>query len=210
MNSGELKKELVSHNVVVGLDIDLLLSAESQWSEEKSRNIAQLLTDHSPLPDEASERIALFAEYGLTDFHWDWTKKAFTCASEEYIWMFLVTPTRRVQAIAIFYHPKASRLDGCNIFYVDYIATAYWNRGRDKTRREFSGAALKLIRHGILHLGTKDGYRTGFCLHSLPTAVTYYEKLGMTKFEEDPDKENLVYFEASKEVAASIVEAEVI
>jgi hypothetical protein len=39
-------------------------------------------------------------------------------------------------------------------------------------------------------------------LHALPQAETFYERLGMTKFEPELEHEGLAYFEISSEVAA--------
>lgn len=192
------------HKVIIGFDADLVLAAHEQWTTEKARIIAELRRENNPLPTDQSELLSLFVRYGLTDFNWDWTQKAAFCRGDEYIWMYFVTEGGRVQAIAILYHPKSSRIDGRNIFYIDYIATAYWNRGRDKSRREVFGAARTLISAAIDHVRESFGYRHGFCLHSLPTAITYYEGLGMKRFGADPDKENLVYFEAPESVASSL------
>lgn len=192
------------HKVIIGFDADLVLAAHEQWTTEKARIIAELRKENNPLPTGRDDLVSLFVQYGLTDFNWDWTQKAAYCRGDEYIWMYFVTENERVQAIAILYHPKSSRLDGRSIFYIDYIATAYWNRRRDKSRREVFGAARTLISTAIDHIRESFGYRYGFCLHSLPTAVTYYEGLGMQRFDADPEKENLVYFEASESVASSL------
>lgn len=200
--------ETISSNYQIkcGIDYELLLKASRQWNEEKAWAIDCLMKNNAPLPQDEAAIMLLFSQYGLTDFHWDWTQKAIACSGEDYLWMFLVTPDDRVQAITVIYHPKCSVMDGCNIFYIDYIATAYWNRSNDRKRHEFPGAARKLIASAIRHIASTYGYRPGFGLHSLPTATSYYEKLGMIRFDKDPLKENLFYYEAAENTAMSLLE----
>lgn len=95
-------------------------------------------------------------------------------------------------------------MDGSYIFYIDYIAAAYWNRDRPGYKKRFSGIGSRLISFVIDYAKDKLGYRYGFCLHSLPSAESYYRSLGMTEFDFDEAKEGLRYYEACHETAARI------
>ena len=193
-----------TYEIVIGFSPRLVLQASKQWNDAKSAILANLLSQEMP-NDEAGLRV-LFEGAGLSDWHWDWTWKSLTCRGDDFIWLYLVTEHERVQAIAIIYHPKMSRLDDEPIFYIDYVATAYWNRNPKSGTVEFKGAARRLIAEATLHANKSIGYRAGFSLHSLPTAESYYEKLGLTKFEKDPSKEDLVYFEADESAATALLQ----
>jgi len=195
----------IDYEVVVGLDVALTLAVSEQWSETRNNLFTEMLKANPNLFNDPKDIANTLTEYGLTDFHWNWLAKATQFNTDEYIWLYLTTGNGRVQAVALIYHPKESRVDQENIFYVDYIATAYWNRPYPGSPgREFSGAARILIASAISHCQTTFGYRAGFSLHSLPTAESYYQSLGMIAFEKDPLKENLRYFEADSATSLKI------
>lgn len=55
-------------------------------------------------------------------------------------------------------------------FYIDYVASAYWNRDRPNYVKQFGSVSRILIAHASHFAINTLGYRPGFCLHSLPTA----------------------------------------
>ena len=80
------------------------------------------------------------------------------------------------------------------LIYVDYLATAPWNRPSIQKPIEYRAVGTVLLefakyRSEELNYGGLVG------LHALPRAVPFYEKLGMSNCGTDPEKENLVYFE---------------
>jgi hypothetical protein len=207
LENGKLRcvetKAAVPFQIAVGLDTALTLKLESEWAAEKAIAIQQLLHDH---PEEAKDQQALtkrLFEYGLTDFHWSWTNKALRTATDEYQWFYLEAEGK-VQGVCVIFYPKQSRIDSEQIFYIDYIASAYWNRKRPGRNKRFSNVGLLLIANTIEYATTALGLRPGFCLHSLPTAESYYTKLGMTPYDLDSEKENLRYFEAPAPCALGI------
>lgn len=183
-----------------GLNPALVLQLQEQWEAEKTKILRQILKD---VP-KAAEDEELFYEqihvYGLADLGWRWLDKAMALNTDEYHWFFLKAD-EKIQAACIIYHPKASRLDGERIFYIDYVASAYWNRDRPGHAKQFGSVSRILIAHASHFAITTLGYRPGFCLHSLPTAEGYYRSLGMIEYEADVAKENLRYYEAPPTVA---------
>ncbi|MDT4847396.1 hypothetical protein FQZ97_814490 [compost metagenome] len=183
-----------------GLNPLLVLQLREQWEAEKAKILRQILDDYP----KAAEDNELFYEqilaHGLADFGWRWLDKAMVLNTDEYHWFFLKAD-EKIQAVCIIYHPKASRLDGDRIFYVDYVASAYWNRDRPGHAKQFGSVSRILISHASHFAINILGYRPGFSLHSLPTAEGYYKSLGMIEFEADVDKENLRYYEAPPAVA---------
>lgn len=195
----------IPYQLQSGLNPQLILKIEQEWGAEKSRIMQEMILAHPEVLQDNDIFISKLVAYGLTDFHWRWLDKALALNSEEYEWFFL-TADNSVQAACLIYHPKASRLDGANIFYIDYISSAHWNRDRPGHKKRFSSVGKILIRHTISYAQDQLGYRPGFSLHSLPTAEDYYRHLKMIEFEADPEKEGLKYFEAPPEAATNIAE----
>lgn len=186
-----------------GLNPADVLQMHEHWEAEKIK-IIRLIFDAEP---QASTDTKLFQEqinlYGLADLGWRWLDKAMAYNTDEYHWFFL-RADGKIQSACIIFHPKTSRLDGARIFYVDYLASAYWNRDRPGYSKQFSNVGRILIAHASHFAITTLGYRPGFCLHSLPTAEGYYTRLGMIEYEADVAKENLRYYEAPSEIAAKL------
>jgi len=80
------------------------------------------------------------------------------------------------------------------LVYVEYLATAPWNRRGIEDPPFFTGIGGTLMafaRNRSAELGF-DG-RVG--LHALPEAEAFYRRQGMPNYGPDPDKDGLVYFE---------------
>lgn len=129
----------------------------------------------------------------LEDHHWRWLDKSLAYRGSTYKWFFLVAEDYP-QAACLIYHPKTSVVGGGDIFYVEYIATAPWNRENVLSERIFKGVGPKLLDRVITYARNELGLRHGFSLHSLPKAEHFYEKLGMKAFKEY-DKEGMKFFE---------------
>lgn len=106
----------------------------------------------------------------LEDNHWRWLDKS------------------------LHYHPKASVVGTGDIFYVEYIAAAPWNRENVVAERVFKGVGPKLLERVICYAQDDLKLQPGFSLHSLPKAVQFYEKIGMKAFP-IYDKDGLKFFE---------------
>lgn len=147
----------------------------------------------------------------IEDHHWRWYVKALTLTPPNYEWFFLKA-NKKSQAVMIIYHPQESRLDQDSIVYIDYLAVAPWNRNiTDKKKQKifhkpyFKGLGTFMIQKANQFLGRKLKYREGFSLHSLPDAVPFYQKIGMTNFGPDPLKQSLHYFEMEEKIAREFI-----
>ncbi|PWB18367.1 hypothetical protein DCO45_10395 [Comamonas sp. JNW] len=129
----------------------------------------------------------------LEDNHWNWLNKSLSYKTDCYKWFFLVAENYP-QAACLVYHPKNSVAGPSNIFYIEYIAAAPWNRENALNERIFKGAGAKLLNHVIIYAKDNLKLDPGFSLHSLPKAIQFYEKIGMTAFPKY-DKEGLKFFE---------------
>ena len=129
----------------------------------------------------------------LEDNHWRWLDKTLHYRGNCYTWFFLVAENYP-QAACLVYHPKASVVGAGDIFYIEYIAAAPWNRENVLAERVFKGVGPKLLDHVICYAKDDLKLQAGFSLHSLPKAVAFYEKIGMKAFPQY-DKEGLRFFE---------------
>lgn len=195
----------VTYTVTDGIDLLATANLDRDWSAEKAKILGQLFVEHPDALSDPSKWEGLLDTYQLNDHHWAWTQKARLYNSAEFFWFYLMADGQ-VQAACIIKHPKESRADKAGIFYVDYLAVAYWNRRRDGYVRRFDGVGTKLLIHAINYSIDVLGYRPGFSLHSLPSSEGYYQNLKMTDFGMDQSYQNLRYFEASEPVALSIAQ----
>ena len=61
------------------------------------------------------------------DDHWEWFNKSILLKRDEYKWFFFRSPNE-IEAACLIYHPKQSALSTKNVFYIEFIAVAPWNR----------------------------------------------------------------------------------
>lgn len=191
------------YKIHAGLSFPRILALHEQWGAEKVKIIKEILQSHPGIEGNSELFIEQIRLNRLDDLNWNWTNKALVCNSDDYKWFFLEADGK-IQAACIIYFPKISRLDGEPIFYVDYVATAYWNRGRPGHSKKFGHVCRKLIAYASSYGSEELGYRAGFCLHSIPTAESYYRNLGLSEYDHDEDKENLRYYEAPQDVAKKL------
>lgn len=137
----------------------------------------------------------------LDDAHWDWLTKNYVHNGDEYKWFFLYID-KKPQAACLIYHPKDSEIDAGEIFYIEYVAVAPWNRRNPMAEKEYEGVGTKIIRCAMQHATDTLGLRYGFSLHALPKANGFYEKIGMTYLSAF-DKKTLSYYEMSEKIARS-------
>lgn len=146
---------------------------------------------HTNVPEHEQEATA--ARLQLEDEHWDWLTKTMCYRSPGYEWFFLIADNKP-QGACLIYHPYKSAFSGNEIFYIEYVAVAPWNRANPMQARDFSGVGSLLIKAAIQYAVSSLKLNHGFCLHALAQAVPYYEKIGMLANRE-LDKPNLQYFE---------------
>lgn len=145
----------------------------------------------------------------LDDSHWDWLKKSCAWKTDEYKWFFLYIGNEP-QSACIIYHPKVSAAEkDKNIYYVEYLAAAPWNRKNPMSQQIFKGIGKTTLQNVQEYCSKQLNWNLGFSLHSLPKAETYYKHIGMTPFSNLDKKVNelitLKYFEMLEESAKRFV-----
>ncbi|MBB3213909.1 hypothetical protein FHW67_003215 [Herbaspirillum sp. Sphag1AN] len=129
----------------------------------------------------------------LEDYHWRWLDKSLHYKGNCYQWFFLLAEGYP-QAACLIYHPKASVVGAGDIFYIEYIAAAPWNRENVFADRIFKGVGPKLLDCVVSYAQEDLQLQPGFSLHSLPKAEQFYERIGMKAFQAY-DKPGLKFFE---------------
>ncbi|TGM10267.1 GNAT family N-acetyltransferase [Leptospira selangorensis] len=142
--------------------------------------------------------LKLFRKYNIEDYCWSWFNKAMQLQVMNYLW-FSASIGSSTQCMAVIFHPKESRLTQREIFYIDFLATAPWNRDSPANQKEYSGFGTKLLKVACQYCITEFKYCPGFSLHSLPNSEDYYRKIGMIDFGIDEEKERLRYFEMKED-----------
>ena len=89
---------------------------------------------------------------------------------------------------------------------IDFVEAAPWNRREILGEPpRFSGCGSILVRAAIEY-SNLEGFKDRIGLHSLPQANDFYaNKVGMTDMGQDPDYQNLGYFEMTPEQAEAFI-----
>lgn len=183
-------------DVVFSVGCNFLKCIQMQQSWTKSFiDILQSIQSGSP-----STSLEDIYKKGLQDSHWEWPTKAMHLNSDEYIW-FSVEVDSEIEAAIIVYHPTNSRIDSRQLFYVDYLAVAPWNRSSLVATPRFRGLGTKLLKLIGNYIRDTYNYPEGFSLHSLPQATSFYEHIGMVNLGVDAAKSGLLYLEMERQRA---------
>lgn len=180
----------VDYGVIVDRDLKLARMCEVHWG---NYNQALLYFIRQAI-ENGADKDELLNRTQFGDAHWEWLRKALVLQDERYRWFFVVAEDRP-QAACVIFQPKPSVINPeSNIFYVDYLAVAPWNRNNPMEPRRFSGLGSLVIAAACRYAIQVLKLRPGFSLHSLPGAVDFYKKLGMQNFPAH-NKSGLEFFE---------------
>ncbi|MFU9047443.1 hypothetical protein ACNAUY_13750, partial [Acinetobacter tibetensis] len=202
--SGKISNENsveVDYKIFVGWDFLKASQCDQLWGGFNI-DLIQFIHDQKYDPTTLAQ-IESYIQLG--DSHWDWLKKSIAYQEDEYKWFFLYAQDKP-QAVCLIYHPKASVLTGNNIFYIEYIAVAPWNRKNPMNKREFSSLGMLLIKFVTNYAAIKLNLTLGFSLHSLPSAIPFYQHIGM-QYIDGKEKDGLKFFEMPCDVANKYMEA---
>jgi hypothetical protein len=161
------------------------------------------------LAAEVAKATAAGAPLGVPEHaHWNWTRKVQATAH------LLPYPTLAIECegqaqglMMLKTDGEVARLPGEQgkaLVYVVFLASAPWNLPSIVPHPRFRGVGTVMMRTAIetsIDLGFKG--RVG--LHSLPQSEVFYARMGMTTLGNDPNKENLNYFEMAPEQAMAFI-----
>lgn len=190
----------VEYKIHHGWDIALAHQCNKEWG---AWNFS-LLSEIDQLVTDDDERQSILESIDCEDGHWDWVNKSIAFTDDSYEWFFLVANSN-IQGICVIYHPKDCITGGRDIFYIEYVSVAPWNRSNLFKERTFGGIGSYLVRCAQRYAVDQLGLSCGFSLHSLPQATGYYGKIGMQHYPER-DKGTLSYFEMSEEASKQMLQ----
>lgn len=202
-SGGSLKSnndEEVPYEVAMGWDLLAAHDCDQLWRVFNLELLAYVQENFS-----GEEQNKVLATLSLEDFNWEWQKKSMLLKTDEYVWFFLKAEGVP-QAACLIHHPKHSQIDQSDIFYIEFIAVAPWNRDNPYKGRRFRGLGRILVDAALDHSVNTLGLVHGFSLHSLPKAEPFYKALGMQPFPA-ADKDTLAYYEMPRETAKGLLEA---
>ncbi len=192
--------EEVEYSIEHGLSISSATACDQSWTHFKTE-----MLDYIDKQNYSEEKLSdVLSEIQSEDYHWSWVLKSHVCSTSEYEWFFLFADNQP-QGACLIYHPKQSVLHLNNIFYVEFVAVAPWNRDNPFRPKTFKGVGSALIKNALTYAVNVLGLHKGFSLHSLPQACDYYLKLGMLNVKNN-NKDGLEYFEMPEDTAKKILE----
>lgn len=177
-----------------GFDANTIESLQESWAKENTKRLQVLIDKKNNEQLTIADIKQLLDENHFNDAGWNYQTKALHYNSGNYTWVYAII-NGHIEAVCIINHPKNSRIDAQDIFYVEYLAVAPWNRNTMFGARKYKGLGTKILSACSKEFNAKLKYRCGFSLHSLAQAFSYYISIGMQDFGIDPDKENLNYLE---------------
>ena len=192
----------VDYVVVHGWDAQSSMECDLQWKQAT----VELLTFIANQDFDDKKLAEVLASLSMEDDHWEWFKKALAFRTDEYEWFHLCAEGKP-QGACVIYHPKESALNGLNIFYVEFIAVAPWNRKNLLRGRVFKGVGRALLTAALKFAVQRLKLSPGFCLHSLPGARDFYLGLQMVNVAAR-DKDTLLYFELPASCAVTLIDTE--
>ncbi|WP_345860127.1 GNAT family N-acetyltransferase [Shewanella algae] len=176
------------YQISQGWDFGCAIVCDESWQE------FNLLILDKIGSSSIEERQSLLDDSSLEDSHWNWLQKHQHCYDSAYEWFYFIADNSP-QAACLVYYPYLSEGTGRkDIFYIEFLAVAPWNRPNIISQQKFKGIGTMLLKAVTSFSDNKLKLSKGFSLHSLPKAEGYYEKIGMTRFL-SRDKDGLGYFE---------------
>ena len=186
-----------------GIDETTLSHVEGRWRPMFEFRRAQARASGKSMSDINAE-----------DGHWNWGSKAPAAISDPFLYdIFALECGGNTQALLLICkggtdcfsrHPEHLKAD---MAYVEFLATAPWNRPRLVAEPIYKGAGRVLIGAAVnLSLEEELGGRIG--LHSLPGAEDFYrDAIGMTDLGVDADgpHKGLRYFELPESQVADFL-----
>lgn len=135
-------------------------------------------------------------EYETEDQEWDWLFKLdFIRRNSEFEGYALEVEGSTQGLIKIETQRHGSHeVYGKKLVYVEFLASAPWNRKLIQRPPRFRGVGTNLLRYARLR-SVELGYGGMVGLHSLPESVRFYENQLMNNFGADENKDYLIYFE---------------
>jgi hypothetical protein len=138
------------------------------------------------------------------DYHWDWQQKAAWWRPLLGYHSFALLCRNELQGMMLANDFKSARLEahfGKPVVYIEFLATAPWNRPEFHKPTRYRGVGTVMIAAAV-ELSFDVGYRGRIALHSLSAAEPFYrDSCQMAELGADAAHHDLVYFEMTSSQA---------
>lgn len=199
----------VKIDVVEGLDAVHLDHIEQAWAplmkQQRNKAVLEFFTQ-LPAAEQTKEAFAaLLGRFGIPDFHWNWRRKCSIAPGTERQAYGIVNGDQ-VEAAMMLANGHQTRLGtlGEPLIYVDFLATAPWNRNAIQRPERFRGLGTMLLGAAV-EISRSKGMDGRCGLHALPSAEGFYHRAGMQDLGADPTYMNLHYFEMDAALARAFL-----
>lgn len=187
-------KEFVNASLLDGLAPQDLLLVEQEWLSERSLVAQELM------------RTGVERRKWPQSLHWNWSKKAPQLLLLESSGFSVVCDNQWQGVMLTKTASNVTRLGsdkGKPLVYIDFLEVAPWNWVIPEVGRV---GRYRMIGSTLFWRAVQQSEEEGFHgrvgLHALPQSESFYEKgLGMTSMGRDASKQDLLYFELSREDA---------
>lgn len=187
------EEEFVTASLLEGLKPADLLVIEREWGPIRSQVMQDLLGASVPRSEWPES------------LHWDWRNKERDLRLLASAGFGIVFESRWQGVMLTKAAPHVAQLGsdhGKPLIYIDYLEVAPWNWKIPALSQE---GEFKVLGSVLFWTAVKQSEEEGFHgrvgLHALPKAEPFYQKCGMTPLGRDPAKQNLLYFELSRDEA---------
>lgn len=176
----------------------VLVEIEREWGPFRRGAARQLV------------RAGLPAQQIPSHWHWDWADKSQNLRWVGYRCLGIECEGKMQGLMMVLTVGRQSRLapdEGEPIVYIDYLESAPWNVIPLVDVPLFLGVGTVLIRAAV-RLSLAEGFLGRVALHALPQAEVFYrDRCGMQACGNDPQYQNLPYFEMTTELARQFLTA---
>ena len=140
------------------------------------------------------------------DLHWKWDEKTAWSRGRLAFQRYSLVCDGALQGLLLLSVTKFARLQsqfGKHLAYIEFVATAPWNRPDISAEPVFRGVGQALVRTAI-EVSRSESFHGRIGLHSLPQSCRFYREVcEMTELGADPKYNGLVYFEMTEAQAAA-------
>lgn len=198
VSSPELGRSL-KIDVVEGLDDVHLDYIDRTWKpvfkQQRDKALLEFFTRLAEEEQTNEAFVAILERMGIPDSHWDWRRKC-TIAPGTQRQAYGLLNGDQVEATMMLALDRQSRLgvSGEPLIYVDFLATAPWNRSVIQKPERFRRMGTMLLGAAVA-VSQMQGLDGRCGLHSLPSAEGFYRQAGMQDLGADPGYYDLHYFE---------------
>ena len=190
-------REIIDATLHLDLHPTKLVETEVEWGPIRRDAVRNLVKAGHP-PDKIPRH-----------FHWDWGAKSQKLALLA-IRCFGIESEGKMQGLMMLdTASKTSKVppdQGKPVVYVDYLESAPWNVRPLVDEPLFSGTGVVLMRAAI-QFSIDEGFHGRVSLHALPQSEAFYRDKCMMQFcGNDPNYQNLPYYELTRDLSAKFVQ----